>query len=139
MEPDSYEGVGYEELLLPGNDPDEKDTMRELFSRLEEKMPIAKGMDVRARNEKPYVYQEFPCAMFHRKLADRIVADEAEKQKYLKEGWRLNAFPKAEQLLAQIDAAEEALARLVKEYEQLTGLNYDDEIAKQELKDKNKK
>ena len=115
------------------NSTDEKLSMSAILGRTEEKkMPILPGIDMSKPHGNKLVYQEFPRALFHRKLGTRVVQNDEEKKKLLQEGWALSPakFNKEESLLKRISELEEELASTIVEYEKLTGKDYGNELAK---------
>ena len=133
------EGDYFDDFMLPTDGLNEKQTARELFNRLEKKMPIMQGVDMADHKPlKPFVYQEFPRVLFHRKMGTRVVNNTQEKEALLKEGWELSPakIKREEELLRLIPELEKQLADSIVEFEKLTGKDYENELVKMQRKDK---
>mgnify|MGYP006270768013 CR=1 FL=1 len=132
------EGEPYDDYGIPGQDPLGKETARHLFGRMENKkmVPII-GIDKNKIRGNSYVFQEFPHAMFHRKFGDKIVNNKEEETQALKEGWQLTPvkIKREEYILERIPQLEEELSGLIAEFEDLTGLDYENELEKKRRKE----
>jgi hypothetical protein len=122
------------------NDSTEKLNVSLIFGRTERrerKMALVPGVGMNLPHGKPYIYQEFPKAMFHRKLGTCVVQDTIEAAAKRKEGWTDTPakFKREDAIIKRIEDLETELVELVAEYEKLTGEDYEETMEKKRRRD----
>lgn len=95
-------------------------------------MTAIPGIDMTTPLGRPYVFQEFPHTMFHRRLGECIVKDKKEEEVKLAEGWLLTPakIKREEFILQRIPELEKELSDLIFEFQEITGKDYEEELVK---------
>lgn len=129
------EGEFFDDLMLPGDDKQEKQAATDLFHRMEVRrmQPNPPRLSIAGRPPaQPYVFVEFPLTMYHRKLGEKLVYNTDEKETAVKEGWQFTPAKIVREvaILELIPKLEKEIADLIVEYEDITGLDWENEIEK---------